>query len=220
MAGNEGMYKPHDHLHSPMKVGDWVVYMSGSMGVVYHINRGRNYVPKELGVYLDTLSWGRLYKVNPPRLGRVPRIPTVTTKSGEAIFISWPDMGEIGNETFRRLIGRVGREIKEGREVEIGCVGAHGRTGTLLAGLLHRVEKLPPGEAIKEVRRRYCDRAVESAKQENMIYRLAGEPVPNVIYSHSRSNGYKRRKVRKQTKRHHLYDYVNKFGEAVKEEYK
>ena len=52
--------------------------------------------------------------------------------------------------------------------IEIGCVGAHGRTGTFMALVL--VESgYTADEAIKIVRKDYCKHAIETVKQEEMI---------------------------------------------------
>ena len=72
------------------------------------------------------------------------------------------------------------RSLRKGRSVEIGCIGAHGRTGTLLAAMLVREEGLSAKQAIAETRLRYCSHAIESQQQEHLIYKFAGETPPPV----------------------------------------
>ena len=50
----------------------------------------------------------------------------------------------------------------------MGCFGAHGRTGTLLASILV-YEGYTATDAINKVRKDYCDRAIENKKQEDLI---------------------------------------------------
>ena len=58
-----------------------------------------------------------------------------------------------------------------GDRVEVGCLGAHGRTGTALA-CLAVLGGHPAGEAVAWVRANYCAKAVETAAQEELVARL------------------------------------------------
>ena len=60
--------------------------------------------------------------------------------------------------------------MMEGEKLEIGCYGSHGRTGTLLAGILVYLGATAK-DAIKEVRTRHCNRAIETKGQEDLIAR-------------------------------------------------
>lgn len=60
------------------------------------------------------------------------------------------------------------------KEVEICCVGGHGRTGTALAAILiltHKWDKNPSVEAEEWIKTNYCKRAIETkAQQEYLDY--------------------------------------------------
>lgn len=63
---------------------------------------------------------------------------------------------------------------RSGQQVEIGCLGGHGRTGTALACLaILAGEK--PGDAVAWVRANYCSEAVETNTQEEWVTALGGE---------------------------------------------
>jgi hypothetical protein len=83
--------------------------------------------------------------------------------------LDWPDFGvprEPGAvlEGLRQVLARAQRCER----VEIGCWGAHGRTGTALA-LLAVLTGLPRDEAVSWVRTTYCAKAVETAEQESFV---------------------------------------------------
>ena len=63
-------------------------------------------------------------------------------------------------------------QAAEGRRVEIGCAGGHGRTGTTLAGLLV-LQGQSARSAIRRIRRTYCAEAIESREQEAFVRGLA-----------------------------------------------
>jgi hypothetical protein len=54
-------------------------------------------------------------------------------------------------------------------KVAVGCVGGHGRTGTAIAAILIASKKITAEEAIEFVRENYCDRAIETSKQEEYL---------------------------------------------------
>ena len=164
------------HLSTPVMVGESVVYATAGRLVK------QGYEPKEYGVFLDYARWSKVlglyprgHKKNDP--GRI-KIPELDYGRGKVILVRWPDFGVIGLDRFERLVRKIIRKMNEGKEVEVGCIGAHGRTGTLLAGLLVYAEGLDASRAIQEVRRRYCKHAVETDEQEVFLhefeYRLRG----------------------------------------------
>ena len=86
-----------------------------------------------------------------------------------AMYIRWPDMGIIPVKDYSEVIVWCMTRVMEiDAKLEIGCYGGHGRTGTVLAGLLV-YNGIDGHDAIKEVRTRYCDRAIESKSQEDLI---------------------------------------------------
>jgi len=88
------------------------------------------------------------------------------------VRLDWPDFGVPQDrgpvlEGLRRALDLA----RDGRRVEIGCWGAHGRTGTALATLAV-LTGLPRDDAVSWVRATYCTRAVETAEQEAFVATL------------------------------------------------
>lgn len=89
-------------------------------------------------------------------------------------FILWPDMSLPTNkETTAEQIKDAYLRAKNGEVVEIGCIGGHGRTGTILACMYVYASwdnkdpiPLSPEDAIKKVHSDYCKEAVETKTQE------------------------------------------------------
>lgn len=64
---------------------------------------------------------------------------------------------------FTKMIDWLAAQLKLGKKVHIGCIGGHGRTGTVLAALVAQINK--EADAISWVRENYCKKAVESKAQ-------------------------------------------------------
>jgi protein-tyrosine phosphatase len=121
----------------------------------------------EVGFYLDG-SWASAVLVSSPGF----RPPFVSRKRTQLVIYPWPDLGIPRNpRRFKRALRWVLEQASGGRRVEVGCAGGHGRTGTTLAGLLV-IQGMNPREAVRRVRRSYCDEAIESREQASMIRRL------------------------------------------------
>lgn len=59
---------------------------------------------------------------------------------------------------------------QKGMRVELGCMGGHGRTGTILAILVGLADPdLTPGQCMAYVWKNYCGHAIECREQENFI---------------------------------------------------
>ena len=122
----------------------------------------------EVGFYLDG-SWASAIVVASPGF----RPPFVRRKPSQIVIYPWPDLGVPRNtRRFNRALRWVLEQASVGRRIEVGCAGGHGRTGTTLAGLLV-LQGMTPREAVRRVRRTYCDEAIESPEQTSMIRRLA-----------------------------------------------
>jgi hypothetical protein len=83
--------------------------------------------------------------------------------------VDWPDFGVPGDPAglvaaLRALLDRARR----GERVEIGCLGAHGRTGTALA-CLAVLTGHPAADAVTWTRTTYCPKAVETPEQEAFV---------------------------------------------------
>lgn len=122
--------------------------------------RGKDNAP-DFGCYLASSWW--------------PTIP--------ALMIGWPDYGtpSLSDAHMLTVAAQVLAQARSGAKVEIGCLGAHGRTGTFL-GLLVLLTMGDPQatEAIRYVRSHHCWKAIESIEQEWWLTDLAaamrGEP--------------------------------------------
>ncbi len=91
------------------------------------------------------------------------------------MWVEWPDRGIIPVEVAERLVTFIRDQLKAGKVIDVGCAGAHGRTGTLLAMLLIDEEGLSPLQAIKQVRKRHCQKAIESEAQVKALFGYGGK---------------------------------------------
>ena len=96
----------------------------------------------------------------------------VSLKSGapyDVIYIDWPDRGIVSVQCLIVVVNKVIEYLESGKQVEIGCWGGHGRTGTTAACLLSAIEHVSGEKAIEEIHSRYCKRAVEGVVQEQLV---------------------------------------------------
>ena len=126
----------------------------------------------DLGFYLDS-SWFR-------ELGSIASagIECPIKEWWPFIVVGWPDRGSIDDDSYKTLVELAVSKIREGKSIEVACQGGHGRTGTMLAGILATLEELSAEKAIEQLRKRYCDSAVESHEQKCQVYRYLGEQEP------------------------------------------
>jgi hypothetical protein len=83
--------------------------------------------------------------------------------------LDWPDAGIPRSEAaLVAALTSLWERAREGQRVEVGCLGAHGRTGTVLACLVIMMGG-PPEGAVAWVRSNYCLNAVENAEQEAFV---------------------------------------------------
>ncbi len=91
------------------------------------------------------------------------------SKTMAKVLYPWRDYGTPDSiRMFGEAVKWLLSEIRSGKMVETGCMGGHGRTGTMLACLL-----VLQGEnavaAIQRVRRGHCQKAVETIDQQNFV---------------------------------------------------
>lgn len=98
-----------------------------------------------------------------------------------AYLVPWRDYGlpKLGVHEMLGLIEEIVERARAGQTIEIGCVGGHGRTGTMLALVaLH----CGVTDAVGWVRDAYCEHAVEGDEQEWYVElvaaRMRGEAGP------------------------------------------
>lgn len=101
-------------------------------------------------------------------------------------YLDWPDWGVPKNiDDVYSAIEWTWDHIAQGKTVETGCLGGHGRTGTFLACLMaYRGTK--PGTAMTEVWDKYCKEAIESKSQIELIVK---------VYEHYHGKKWKQSKV-------------------------
>jgi len=120
----------------------------------------------DLGIYLS-YDWARGRPLVSPGLD----IPPWGEEAGDfpLIYVPWPDYGVPDSH---RAVADVAvwmlQQIAEGKILEAGCYGGHGRTGSLLACVL-AAQGVYPGEAIRRVRDEYCSKAIETEKQCDLV---------------------------------------------------
>jgi len=90
-------------------------------------------------------------------------------------LLDWPDFGVPNDlDAFRRQLANVLSRARQGETVEVGCLGGHGRTGTLLA-CLAIAAGVDPAEAVGWVRHNYCESAVETPLQRDFVSSFINE---------------------------------------------
>lgn len=81
----------------------------------------------------------------------------------------WPDFGVPNDvDALRSVLEDLLERARRGDQVELGCHGGHGRTGTAL-GCLAVLAGTPPSHAAAWVRRNYCEQAIETEEQERFV---------------------------------------------------
>lgn len=123
----------------------------------------------DVGFYLDTRWASDSLLVSP---GFRPPFAKGTGNS-RIILYPWEDWGVPERpQVFRRALRWLLTEASRGKNVEIACMGGHGRTGTTLACLLV-TQGLSHSKATSKVWSRYCEEGIESRKQLDFIRSLA-----------------------------------------------
>lgn len=88
--------------------------------------------------------------------------------SGESFLYYIADMHAPSDPTsFKALIEWLSVQLIAGKKVHLGCIGGHGRTGTVLAALVKHMTGME--DAITYVRENYCQKAVEAACQVRFL---------------------------------------------------
>jgi hypothetical protein len=88
---------------------------------------------------------------------------------------------------YREFLDKLIARLADGKRLAIHCAGGFGRTGTVLASLVVLLEP-DIDDPIREIRDRYCPRAVETLCQVKGIFDLKGVEVP----SHYLAEGVRR----------------------------
>lgn len=100
----------------------------------------------------------------------------------EQVAFRIPDMcAPSSPEDFKKLVSWVCNQLQDGKTVHAGCIGGHGRTGTLLAAVM---AQLGEKDAIGWVRKNYCKKAVESKAQVDFLVKHFGVSPAQATKSH------------------------------------
>ena len=157
-------YKPCNHWMDEFQLLDgWKIYLSAK-GTPSPKRTGPT---PTVGCYMDS-GWmlGNQFWFTPNApinadLFDQEEIPT--------LYIKWQDMQAIGLKEYSQAIVWCLSRIFEGEMLEIGCHGSHGRTGTLLAGILV-YQGMTAEDAINKVHKDHCDKAIETNPKYSKAY--------------------------------------------------
>jgi len=139
-----------------------VIHASAERDAPYHDKREEQDYP-DVGIYLYS-GWVRGAFSATSGLD----VPWATKAYWPMAWLDWPDYSVPSFDDVVKLVPWVMERIQAGSRVETGCLGGHGRTGTLLALLLVQ-QGVKPGTAMNRVWDKYCIEAIESAKQVDLV---------------------------------------------------
>jgi protein-tyrosine phosphatase len=157
----QSTYHAHSHWRQPVRVGNYVLTCSSFSC------RPKDIEPNlDFGIYLSKV-WDSY--ISPIWTSGAYLKSVAEVRGYPAMIVDWPDGSAVSAEMIKRLVNIALSKLRHGKSVDIGCWGGHGRTGTLLACIIARVEHLPAKAAIEAVRQRYCEHAIESKTQEEAV---------------------------------------------------
>lgn len=107
---------------------------------------------------------------------------------GESFLYPITDMNPPSDaDSFKQLIEWLAVQLSANKKVHVGCIGGHGRTGTVFAALVAVL--MGKKDAIQYVRSNYCDRAVESDSQIAFLMKHFGVSSAEGSKAHHRKGG-------------------------------
>lgn len=138
--------------HPPMPVGEGLVIYGGScLNPIIH--------DADIYVGFDS-SIARSVKAYP-------------WSEGESFLFHITDMAAPSNPSqFFKLLDWLVVQLTAGKKIHLGCIGGHGRTGTVLSALVRVM--LGNKDATDYVRKNYCPKAVESTPQIEFLFKHFG----------------------------------------------
>ena len=151
--------------HKPLKIGEYVIYGGSCSSPMI----------KDADIYVGFEKY---------MLETTKAYPWV---EGESFCFPITD-GSVPTsiEDTMQLLEYLSTNLKAGKKIHIGCIGGHGRTGTILAALV----KYMTGNvnATEYVRTNYCEKVVESTTQVNWLHKHFG--IEKVKPSKSYTTGF------------------------------
>lgn len=149
---NNPTTKPCYHSHAPLKLGNDIEIYGGSCSNPL----------QECDIYVG-LDQGAM-KQHPSRF---------PWNEGEAFLFKITDYQAPDDaDEFKNLIEWLADHLNLGLKVHVGCIGGHGRTGTVFAALVAYMGV--SNDAIQYVREHYCKKAVESKAQVDFLMKHFG----------------------------------------------
>ena len=199
--GNYGSWSTCEHWRDEVKLGEYTVYVSASSDK--SSSKDTDIVP-DYGFYFSTISWTHKLTITPDFPSEL--IPIAFKYP--CVFYDWTDYGVPRSPYILQLVKAAAELIREGKKLDIGCMGGHGRTGTFVALLAVELLGAKAAEAIGMVRDNHCKEAIETYSQRAFIYGFAGEKAPEPPPSLSASTStnqsgpkYKTRAEKKEAKK-------------------
>lgn len=107
-----------------------------------------------------------------PDLGVLAMTPPIA-------IIKWPDFTE-PTSTVKAYVEYAAECIADGKRVQVGCMGGHGRTGTF-AALVMIALGVGYTSALRTVRTKYCQEAIETKAQEAALPEFEKEVRAKVV---------------------------------------
>lgn len=129
----------------------------------------------DVGFYLDA-KWASSTIVVSPGA----RLPFARQRrdGGTMVIYPWEDWGVPENmPCLRRALTWLLQQIGDGKVVEVGCMGGHGRTGTALACMVV-LKGLTAKKAINRIWSDYCEEAIETQRQIEFVKAFARKGGP------------------------------------------
>ena len=153
-------YRACKHHLTPFKFGEYTIYLTGSTDT----NSKAQADWPTAGVYLAT-SWLS------DQIASSDGFDFESAGSPwPSMFIGWPDRGIVSMEILAPAMRWAKAKLEDGGRLEIACQGGHGRTGTFAVALMVATG-MSVLEAFELIRADYCDKAVESREQGELLVR-------------------------------------------------
>jgi hypothetical protein len=151
--GVQGGYKRCYETHPALPLGDGLVIYGGSCGYPVVLDA-------DVYVGLDGYSMMKTKKSFPWEPGYSFAYPIVDMQAPSDA------------SSFIKLIDWLQEQIVAGKKVHVGCIGGHGRTGTVLSALV--AVMMGNKDSTAYVRKNYCEKAVESHDQIEFLHKHFG----------------------------------------------
>lgn len=146
-----GTYKRCFESHPPLKIGEYVVYGGSCSSPI--VTDADVYVGFDYSMKKSPLAY--------------------PWNSGDSFLFPITDMAAPSDPAeFHKLIQWLELQLIAQKKVHLGCIGGHGRTGTVLAALVKHMTGNE--DAVTYVRENYCKKAVESAVQVAFLVKHYG----------------------------------------------